>query len=218
MALYDQELGRNNGTPNYQQLNTAVKLHLDQMMRNRNFKAWNDVVERGSVTKSQKENKAYVERKVGECFQWKAHGQCSKVDSCSFSHDHSLACGNRDSCQRRKGRSSSPASNPKEKQTDGEKGDKEESSDKRSQILCRNKNGNNPSFEFWHLPVCLNYKSEKGCVYSDECCFRHVEECVKHNKKSKEGGVKGSVAFFFEGVYTIGLCTSRFLSEKVFST
>ena len=24
---------------------------------------------------------------MGECFQWKAHGQCSKGDSCSFSHD-----------------------------------------------------------------------------------------------------------------------------------
>ena len=148
MALHDQEIGRNNGTPNYQQLNTAVKLHLDQMMRNRNFKARNDVVVSGSVIKSQKENKAYVERKVGECFQWKAHGQCSKGDSCSFSHDHSLASGNTDYCQRRKQRSSSPASHPKAKQTDGEEGDKEDSSDKRSQILCRNKNGNNPSFEF----------------------------------------------------------------------
>ena len=68
MALYDQEVARNNGTPNYQQLKTAVKLHLDQMMRNRNFRARNDVVERGSVTKSQKGNKACVERKVGECF------------------------------------------------------------------------------------------------------------------------------------------------------
>ena len=24
---------------------------------------------------------------MGECYQWKAHGQCSKGDSCSFSHD-----------------------------------------------------------------------------------------------------------------------------------
>ena len=24
---------------------------------------------------------------MGECFQWKAHGQCSKGYSCSFSHD-----------------------------------------------------------------------------------------------------------------------------------
>ena len=39
MALYDQEVARNNGTPNYQQRKTAVKLHIDQMMRNRNFKA-----------------------------------------------------------------------------------------------------------------------------------------------------------------------------------
>ena len=46
-----------------QQLKTAVKLHIDQMMRTRNFRVRNDAVERGSVTKSQKG------RKVGECFQ-----------------------------------------------------------------------------------------------------------------------------------------------------
>ena len=27
------------------------------------------------------------EKKVSECFQWKAQGQCSKGDSCSFSHE-----------------------------------------------------------------------------------------------------------------------------------
>ena len=41
------------------------------MMRNRNFRARNDVVERGSVTNSRKGNKAYVERKVGQCFSGK---------------------------------------------------------------------------------------------------------------------------------------------------
>ena len=55
------------------------------MTRTRNFRVWNDVVERGSVmTESQKGKKAYVERKVGVCFQWKAHGQCFKG---RFSHD-----------------------------------------------------------------------------------------------------------------------------------
>ena len=87
LALYDQETARNKGKPNCSQLKTAVKLHTDQMMRTRNFRVRNDVVERGSVTKNQKGKKAYVERKVGEGFQWKAHGQCSKGDSCSFSHD-----------------------------------------------------------------------------------------------------------------------------------
>ena len=57
MALYDQEVARNNGTPDYQQLKTAVKLHNDLMMRIRNFMVRNDLVERGSITKSQKGNK-----------------------------------------------------------------------------------------------------------------------------------------------------------------
>ena len=66
---------------------------------------------------SQKGKKAYVDGKVGECFQWKSHGQCSKGDSCGFSHE--LASGNRGGGQRRKGQSSSPAPNSKAK-TDGE--------------------------------------------------------------------------------------------------
>ena len=35
-------------------------------------------------------------------------------------------------------------------------------------------------------------------VYGDKCRFRHVEEYVKPNKKSNEGGTKGSVAFLKE--------------------
>ena len=64
---WDHALLTASETPNCQQLKTAVKVHNDQMMRNRNFRVRNDVVERGSVAKSQEGNKAYVERKVGEC-------------------------------------------------------------------------------------------------------------------------------------------------------
>ena len=108
-ALYDQETARNKGKPNYSQLKTAVKTHIDQMMGTRNFRVRSDVEERGSVTKSQQGKKAYVKTKVGECFQWKAHGQCFKGDSCSFTHD-TIASGNSGEGQRRKGRSSSLAS------------------------------------------------------------------------------------------------------------
>ena len=93
MALYDQEVARNNGTPTYQQFKTAVTLHDTHMMRNRNFRVRSDVVERGSVTMNK--------------------------NSCSFIHDP-LASGNRGQGQRRKGRSSSPASLSKATQTDGE--------------------------------------------------------------------------------------------------
>ena len=52
MALYDQETMRTK-EPNHQ-LKTAVKLHIDHMMRTRNIRVQSDVVERGSLTKSQK--------------------------------------------------------------------------------------------------------------------------------------------------------------------
>ena len=71
LALYDQETVRNNGQTSYLRLKTSVKFYIDLMMRTRNFRVRNDVVERRSVTKSQKGKNAYVERKVGECFQWK---------------------------------------------------------------------------------------------------------------------------------------------------
>ena len=83
---------------------SCKKLHIDQMMRTRNFKVRNDVVERGSITKSQNLKKGY--------------GQCSKGDSCSISHD-TMASGNEGDGQRRKGRSFCPASHLKAK-TDGE--------------------------------------------------------------------------------------------------
>ena len=139
LALYDQETARNSGKPNYSQLKTAVKLHIDQMMRTRNFRVRTDVVQRGSVTKSQKGKKAYVERKV----------RVFSVES---------------TWQRPKGRPSSPAPNSKAK-TD-ERGQKnpqfESSSDKRSEIPCRYRICQNPSCKIGHPPVGQNYQFENG--------------------------------------------------------
>ena len=174
MALYDQETARTKG-PNCHQLRTAVKLLIDQIMGARNFRVQNDGVERGSVTKSQKGKKACVERKVVECSQWKAPGQCSKGGSCSFSHDIQDS-GNRGQGQRRTGRSSSPASHSKAKQTDGEKqkssqgsGSTQENSLDKSEIPCRFKFCKNQLCKFWHPPVSLNYKSETGRVHGAKC-------------------------------------------------
>ena len=70
-AINDQEVARNDGTPNYQQSKTAVKLHVDQMMRNHNFKVGNDVLERGSVTKSQKGTKPMLRGKLESVYSGK---------------------------------------------------------------------------------------------------------------------------------------------------
>ena len=113
------------------------------MMRTRNFSVRNEVVERGSLTKSKKEREACVERKVRECFQWKVHGQCSKGDSCSFSHD-TQASGNRGGGQRQ--RTIVFSCIPFEGKTDWRRGTKkstqwsgknEESSLDKSEIPCR---------------------------------------------------------------------------------
>ena len=52
LAFYDQETVRNNGQTSNLRLNTSVKLHIDQMKRTRNFRVRDEVVERGTVTKS----------------------------------------------------------------------------------------------------------------------------------------------------------------------
>ena len=107
----------------------------------------------------------------------------------------------------KKGRSSSPASNSKAKQTDGEgqqssneSCNEEESSLEKSEIPCRFKFCKNLSCKFWHPPLCQNYNSEEGCTYGDKCRFRHVEAEEKPSKKSKKGGAKGSVAISKESI------------------
>ena len=80
LALYEQENIRNIEQPNCARLKTSVRRHIDQTMRTRNLRVRNEVVER-SNQEQKKGRKACVDRKVGECFQWKTSGQCSKGDS-----------------------------------------------------------------------------------------------------------------------------------------
>ena len=55
--------------------------------------------------------------------------------------------------------------------------------------------------------MCLNYKSEKGCVHGDKCHFRHVEAEGKPHKRSNKGGAKASVATLKES-FQLG-CVSQ---------
>ena len=207
--------------PNFHQLKTAVKLHVDQMMRTRNF--------RRSCGKGDQSPKVTKETKPALRGKWESVFSGRHMDNVPrelivvSSHDL-LASGHKGKGQRRKGRSSSPASHSKAKRTDGEEhkssqgsGNKQENSRDKSEIPCRLKFCKNPSCGFWHPSVCLNNKSEKRLKHGDKCHFRHVEPDGKPNKKSKKGGAKGSVALLKESTQ-LGLCISRFLSEKIDST
>ena len=219
--MYEQENVRSNEPPKYSRLKTIVRRHIDQTLRIGNFRALNEMVEGGAVTKSRKGREVSVERKVGARSQWKAIGQCAKGDSCSFSHDG--VSGNR--CdQRQKGESSSPAQKA-QTQSDGKKPSKgagfrgESPSGTGGKIPCRNVlrgKLTNPSCHYWHPPVCPYHKSESGCTCGDKCRFRHVEAVWQPSEKTKKSGVKRISCFIF-GIKTFGLCVSRFSSEKICS-
>ena len=180
-------------------------------------------MEKRAVTKSQKGRKAYVERKVGECFQWKTHGQCSKGDSCSFSHDIQ-ASGKSRKCQRRKGRSSSPASHSKAKQTDGEgqkpllgSGCKQENTFDKSVFHADSNSVKIRHVSSDTLPCVWITSLKKECVHGDKC---HVPTCWgrrKAQQEVEERWCKG-ISCNIEGVFSTGLCISRFLSEKICAT
>ena len=146
-------------------------------MRSRNFKARNDMIHGGVVTRSRKDHKANVEREVGDFWQWQATGQCSKGDSCGF-HYRVRASGNGSELHKQKEWTSSPAPNSKAtKDGKGKSSDEKDgkSVDKRNKIPCQWRNCTNPSCGYRHPPVCRNCISQLGCRYGKTCFFRHVE-------------------------------------------
>ena len=91
-------------------------------------------MERGSVTKSHKERKPTLAGKWESVFCGRHTDNGPKeTHAVSVMTQRPLATV---AVVRPKGRSSSPAPNPKAKQTDGEMGDKEEISDKRKKSDC----------------------------------------------------------------------------------
>ena len=128
---------------------------------------------------------------MGERFQWRAQGQCSKGDSCRFSLDPLLASGNSGGSQRRKGRSSSPACHSKAKQTDGEKGDTEENSDKKVRLCVDVKFEITRRVSFGIFPCVWTASLKKSC----KCRLRRVEEYVKPNRGRKKVVRKGQLLF-----------------------
>ena len=51
-----------------------------------------------------------------------------------------------------------------------------------------------PSSDYWHPPVCQNYKPESGCKFGERWKFRHKEVDSQPNKKPKKNAGKVSVA------------------------
>ena len=86
LELYNMEIHQKKAGPDYHRLKTMVKRSIEQDIRNKNFGAKNGNYERDAVVKNQ-ETQQREQRTLGDCWQWRANGQCSKGDNCSFRHD-----------------------------------------------------------------------------------------------------------------------------------
>ena len=80
MEIHQKKPGSDN-----HRLKTMVK-RIEQNLRMKNFDARNGNIETSAVAKNQRE-KQLEQRSLGDCWQWKSNGQCSKGDNCSFRHD-----------------------------------------------------------------------------------------------------------------------------------
>ena len=81
LGLYDMEIHLKISMPNYQKLKTMVKRSINQKFRLRNF----DV--RNEKTETSRTGWDDMERGKGIYYQWRAKGQCSRGDQCSFRHE-----------------------------------------------------------------------------------------------------------------------------------
>ena len=77
LELYGMEIHQKISMPDYQKLKTMVKRNLDQKLRLRTFNARNERLETVAVVRNRRGQRG-VERGQGECYQWKAKGQCSR--------------------------------------------------------------------------------------------------------------------------------------------
>ena len=198
MTLYDQETARSK-KPNYQQLKKTGESETSEPA--------------AMLWKAEQSPRVTMETKPTfrgkwECFQWKVKGQCPKWDSYSFSFEtrtleteyevrdeederllpHPI---------RRQNRLTARDKNPS-----SGSGNKQESSVDESEIPCRFKFCKHPSCSFLHLLVCLNYKSEIGWWI-----WRQMPFPTCWGRRND-----------FEGVFSIVLCISKFLSKKIYST
>ena len=86
LELYNMETHKKKLGPDYHRLKTMVKRSIEQNLRMKSFEARNGNYEKDAVVKNQG-TKQRGQRTLGDCWQWKANGQCSKGDNCSFRHD-----------------------------------------------------------------------------------------------------------------------------------
>ena len=186
------EIHQKKAGPDYHRLKTMVKRSIEQNLRIKNFEARNGNYETNALVKNQG-TKQREQRTLGNCWQWKANGQCSRGDNCSFRHDINKRAKmtqpntSPNSFMRQNERNTSRTRSPRGKSPSG----------RMVSWPCKDylKGTCTNSFcEKWHPPECLFYKSENGCRFGEKCSYALCQVDEQPSKKSKKNGDKSAVA------------------------
>ena len=190
LELYDLEIHQKKLGSDYHRFKAMVKRIIEQHLRIKNFEARNGNYEKNAVVKNQG-TKQREQRTLWDCWQWKANGQCSEGDNCSFRHDINkrgkVTPSNPfpSSFMQQSERKSSRTRSPRDRSPSG----------RMSRWPCKDclKGTCNNSFcERWHPPECLFNKTKSGCRLGEKCSYAHRQ--VEPTKRSKKNDDKSAVA------------------------
>ena len=133
------------------------------------------------------------QRTLGDCWQWKTNGQCSKGDNCSFRHDIN-----------QRAKSTQPNTSPKSSMQQNERKASRTRSPRGKSPSCRMSRWpckdclkgtcTNSSCEKWHPPECLFYKTKSGCRFGENCSYAHRQVDEQPSTRSKKNDDKSAVA------------------------
>ena len=172
-----------------------VKRSIEQNLRLKNFEARNGNFETSAVVKNPRK-KQRGQRSLGDCWQWKAHGQCSKGNNCSFRHDLN-----------KRAKSTQPNSSPRSSTQQSVK-----NASRTRSPRVRSPSGEmarlpfkdylkgtctTPFCEKWHPPECFFYKSESGCRCWEKCSYAHTARLMNSPGKGLKRMVTKVQWFFF---------------------
>ena len=155
LEVYNMEIHQKKAGLDYHRLQTMVKRSIEQNLRTKNFEAKNGNYETSAVVKNQV-TKQREQRSLGDCWQWKDNGQCSKGDNCSFRHDMN---------KRAKSTQPNPFPRSSTQQSVKNASRTRRPSGRMSRLPCKDYlkgTCTTPFCEKWHPPECLFYKSESG--------------------------------------------------------
>ena len=178
--LYNMEINQKKAGPDYHRLKTMVKRSIEQEIRNMSFETRNGNYETSAVVKNQG-TKQREQRSLGDGWQWKANGQCSKGYNCSFRHDLN-----------ERAKSTQPNPSPRFSTRQHEKNASrtrrprgKSPSGRMSRVPCKDylKGTCTNSFCVYGTLQCLFYKSENGCRFGEKCSCAHHQVDEQPSKK-----------------------------------